>query len=86
MITGNTYAKQAETKVKSVKALRCPFPFLQDIADVITPLDASTSNTAPCDYVFTRGYDARRHLKASHNAVVTKDAMDNWVRQRKREA
>ncbi|KAF9484507.1 hypothetical protein BDN70DRAFT_872537 [Pholiota conissans] len=85
MITGNTYAKQAEARVSSANALRCPFPFLYDLVSGTNHLHAMGSSVAPCDYVFTRGYDARRHLKASHGVVVAKDAMDKWVGLKKKE-
>jgi len=73
-ITGNTYAQTASRKLKAAKALRCPYPHLDDLA--VVPAGP------PCDYVFSRAYDLRRHLQSEHDVVVDKDSVDLWVRVR----
>lgn len=85
VLTGNAYAKQAEVSVRSAKALRCPHPDLHGFWSEAQQASASTSKPQlPCDYVFTRGYDLRRHLAAAHEVAVAKDAVDTWVKRQKR--
>ena len=50
-MTGSAYVKRARRKV-----LRCPYPDLEQIA----------VSRDRCEYVFTRAYDLRRHLRAVH--------------------
>lgn len=82
-ITGNAYAKRAEIKIKNATALQCPFPRLEDLTEASNRTVSSPANLSPCDYVFNRSYDLRRHLKASHEVVVTKDDADGWVKKQK---
>ena len=84
-ITGETYAKRAEEMVKSAKSLRCPYSHLQNLTvDVKFPacMDSSSSSRN-CDYVFSRGYDLRRHLGASHDVNLPKETIDEWVKLQK---
>jgi hypothetical protein len=84
-ITGLAYAKRAEEMVKSAKSLHCPYPHLQSLkADLNLPscTDASSSRRN-CDYVFSRGYDLRRHLGASHDVKISKEIIDEWVKLQK---
>lgn len=83
-ITGHAYAQNAETRVKEAKALRCPFPLLQDLIEDNTDLAVAIGTSQGCDYVFSRGYDLRRHLDAAHQVSLSKDRIDNWVRRQKR--
>jgi hypothetical protein len=76
-ITGNNYAQAASKKLKAAKALQCPYPHLDDLAAVADGL--------PCDYVFSRAYDFRRHLQSEHDVIVDKDSVDLWVQVRWRE-
>lgn len=71
-ITGSTYARTAHSKLKAAKALQCPYPHLNGLASVQTG--------PPCEYVFSRAYDFRRHLQSEHGVVVDKDSVDRWVR------
>lgn len=82
-ITGNAYAKHAENKIKNAMALRCPFPCLEGLTGDSVYTVPSATNSSLCDYVFNRSYDLRRHLKASHEVVVTKDVTDGWVKRQK---
>jgi general transcription factor IIIA len=84
-ITGEAYTKRAEEMVKSAKSLRCPYPHLQDLT-VDTNFPAcmdSSSSRRNCDYVFSRGYDLRRHLGASHGVNLPKETIDEWVKLQK---
>ncbi|KAJ7350369.1 hypothetical protein DFH08DRAFT_108230 [Mycena albidolilacea] len=76
-ITGNNYAQAASKKLKAAKALRCPYPHLDDLAAV--------GDGLPCDYVFSRAYDFRRHLQSEHDVIVDKNSVDMWVQVRWRE-
>ncbi|KAJ7350372.1 hypothetical protein DFH08DRAFT_108248 [Mycena albidolilacea] len=76
-ITGNNYAQAASKKLKAAKALRCPYPHLDDLAAVADGL--------LCDYVFSRAYDLRRHLQSEHDVIVDKNSVDMWVQVRWRE-
>lgn len=87
LITGNAYAKQAEANLKTRAVLRCPYPELDGLLDP-TEVEAQSSmadsNPGPlCLYVFSRGYDLRRHLGAIHNVVLSKEVVDRWVKREK---
>ena len=77
-ITGNTYSKLANNRLNSSKALRCPYPNIRDLTG------DDTVEGRDCTYVFSRGYDLRRHLYATHDIDVPKDAVDCWVRKQKK--
>jgi general transcription factor IIIA len=81
--TGQSYAKRARANIAESKALRCPYP------DVDISINASTNGqgapTGPsCQYAFSRAYDLRRHLKATHNIDSTKESVGEWVMDRKK--
>jgi len=84
-MTGNAYAKRAEARLKEAKALRCPFPHVQELTgeDPAESLGGS-QQPGPCDYVFNRSYDLRRHLNAAHDLIYSKEVVDTWVRRHKR--
>lgn len=89
-LTGNAYAKKAEASVKAAKAISCPFPDLAGLlpdgevdATSTQPPTTSSSSTLPCGYVFSRGYDLRRHLQSAHFVAAQKETVDVWVRKRK---
>ena len=84
-ITGESYAKRAEEMVKSTKSLRCPYPHLHYLTvDINFPACTdSSSSRRNCEYVFTRGYDLRRHLGASHGVNLPKETIDEWVKLQK---
>jgi hypothetical protein len=81
-ITGNTYAKHANDRLNSSKALRCPYPDIRDLTgdDAVKLLVGGRG----CTYVFSRAYDLRRHFYATHDIDVPKDAVDGWVRRQKK--
>ncbi|KAF8813744.1 hypothetical protein BYT27DRAFT_7220110 [Phlegmacium glaucopus] len=84
-ITGEAYAKRAEELVKSAKSLRCPYPHLQSLTvdlNLRACMDSSSSRRN-CDYVFSRSYDLRRHLSASHDVNLPKETIDEWVKLQK---
>lgn len=33
-----------------------------------------------CDFVFTRAYDLRRHLRAFHHVDVEKEIIEKWMK------
>ena len=84
-ITGHAYAKRAEEMVKNAKSLRCPYPHLQSLTvDLNFPTCMeSSSSRRNCDYVFSRAYDLRRHLVASHDVNIPKETIDEWVKLQK---
>ncbi|XP_006460868.1 hypothetical protein AGABI2DRAFT_204147 [Agaricus bisporus var. bisporus H97] len=85
-ITGYSYIQVAQTKVAEKRALQCPFPDLHPfVAEVnnIQPSTAPSKQINSCDYIFTRAYDLRRHLRASHQFSAQKDSVEDWVAQKK---
>lgn len=87
-ITGLTYATNASERLSSSTALRCPHPHhLVGLVPASMSADAqiiaTTSTSKGCEYVFSRAYDLRRHLRAEHGVEVGKERVDAWVRERK---
>lgn len=83
-ITGEAYAKRAEELIKCAKSLRCPYPHLQSLTvdlDFHACMDSSSRRN--CDYVFSRGYDLKRHLGAAHDINISKETINEWVRLQK---
>ena len=87
-ITGASYAVRARQKLQGSRALSCPFPNLHGIslaseaeAEIST---ASTFDGPNCDYVFSRAYDLRRHLRAQHGIETDKSSVEEWVARGKR--
>lgn len=76
-ITGRAYAVRAQQKLASSRALRCPHPDLRSLVSVVA---AAEHGQGQCDYVFTRAYDLRRHLRSEHKEEIEKEVVDNWVR------
>ena len=78
-ITGVAY----EERVARTKApLRCPHPAMEGLPS--TPSAESLDmwgDAAPCEYVFGRAYDLRRHLRAVHGVVLDKEVVDGWARR-----
>ncbi|EIN11739.1 hypothetical protein PUNSTDRAFT_111791 [Punctularia strigosozonata HHB-11173 SS5] len=80
-ITGLAYSTTAQEKLKAARALRCPHPHA-DLA--ITGGDeGAEAEAGDCEYVFTRAYDLRRHLKAVHGVEKGKEEVDRWMRYTK---
>jgi len=44
------------------------------------------SASKACDYVFSRAYDLRRHLRAEHGVEAEKESVDDWVKSAKAKA
>ncbi|KAF8893883.1 hypothetical protein BD779DRAFT_1641349 [Infundibulicybe gibba] len=83
MLTGKAYTKRLENS----KALPCSHPRLVGLLASVLIRNNNTDNRVstmimnePCDFVFYRAYDLRRHLKTFHNVEVDKVTVDNWVR------
>ncbi|EGO26511.1 hypothetical protein SERLADRAFT_447702 [Serpula lacrymans var. lacrymans S7.9] len=87
-ITGKSYAYRAQSQMASAKALRCPYPNMEDLlstesTNALASSSSHSQNMPSCDHVLTRAYDLRRHLKAEHGLEVDKEQVDAWVRFRK---
>ncbi|KAG6866205.1 hypothetical protein C0991_007230 [Blastosporella zonata] len=62
----------------------CPYPQLETITLIAEDDAAGQSSTSrTCDYVFSRAYDLRRHLKAVHGVSAVKESIDSWVSRQK---
>ncbi|KAF7315220.1 Transcriptional factor IIIa [Mycena indigotica] len=75
-ITGVTYTRGALEKLAATTALRCPHPDLHGLDP-----DLGIPTSTPCEYVFSRAYDLRRHLQATHNVVLDKEVVLRWVQR-----
>ncbi|KDQ50548.1 hypothetical protein JAAARDRAFT_42006 [Jaapia argillacea MUCL 33604] len=73
-ITGKSYLTH-HSLAKS-NTLQCPFPHLPEAFSYSL---GDTGIGGNCEYVFTRGYDLRRHLRGSHGVELEKDVVDDWV-------
>jgi hypothetical protein len=88
-ITGMAYASNANKRLASSNALRCPHPDLGALVSIPASADggmAAATTSKACDYVFSRAYDLRRHLRAEHGVQVEKERADEWVRRAKARA
>ncbi|KAG0694937.1 hypothetical protein DFH29DRAFT_296356 [Suillus ampliporus] len=76
-ITGHAYSLRS--RMPTSKAIRCPYPDLDDLllSRLNTPL---SSSSVRCEHILTRAYDLRRHLKAEHGLVGDKSKVDSWVK------
>lgn len=83
-ITGRSYLER-NSKIK--KALRCPHPNLPPsfISDRGSELSI-TDSVAPCEHIFGRAYDLRRHLLSEHGLAVEKDVVGAWAEERRKSA
>ena len=81
-ITGRSYL---ERNAKIRGALRCPHPHLPStfVSGRGSELSVSDSMT-PCEHVFGRAYDLRRHMLSGHGLTVEKGVMDAWVEDQRR--
>ncbi|KAI0043129.1 hypothetical protein FA95DRAFT_1563607 [Auriscalpium vulgare] len=70
-ITGKAYAERTPRK------LACPYPHFTGIQ---VELPQVVVGAEPCEYSFGRAYDLRRHLRAVHEVVLEKGALDRWAR------
>jgi len=77
-ITGVAYEERA---ARTHAPLACPYPVM---AGLPSPKGTQLwGDGVPCEYVFGRAYDLRRHLRAVHNVVLEKEVVDSWARARR---
>lgn len=79
-ITGVAYAKRSAS---GQAPLKCPHPTMDGLPSA---LQAGRQNlwgedAVPCEYVFGRAYDVRRHLRAVHGISLDKEVVDAWARK-----
>lgn len=83
-ITGKSYL---ERNAGIRRALSCPYPHFPPT--FVPSRDSELSaleSVVPCEYVFGRAYDLRRHLLSEHGLAVEKGVVDMWAEgQRKSE-
>jgi general transcription factor IIIA len=77
-ITGVAYEERAATT-----PLKCPHPVLEGLLSATAPVENRSlwGDAGPCEYVFGRAYDLRRHLRAVHGIVLDKEVVDGWARR-----
>jgi len=80
-ITGMAYSARSRDQVQNSRALTCPHPQVAEISGESTP---SPGSSKQCSYLFSRGYDLRRHLRSEHGLEVDKEKVDKWVRLAKK--
>ena len=79
-ITGVAYKKRtASGKVP----LTCPYPTMEGLPSALATDEQNLwgKDVAPCEYVFGRAYDLRRHLLAVHGISLDKEVADTWARK-----
>ncbi|KAF8273012.1 hypothetical protein EI94DRAFT_1677407 [Lactarius quietus] len=79
-ITGVAYAKRASS---GQAPLKCPHPAMEGLPSAL-PADRQNlwgGDATPCEYVFGRAYDLRRHLRAAHGIILDKEVIDTWARK-----
>ena len=79
-VTGKAYAERAQQRLTSPRALQCPFLKLHGLT---TTEAGSEHGGRRCEYVFTRAYDLRRHLRSEHGEEIDKHRADTWVKSAK---
>ena len=80
VITGKSYlARNARIR----RALRCPHPNLPPAFVLSRDSELSALDSVlPCEHVFGRAYDLRRHLLSKHGLAVEKGIVDAWAEDR----
>ena len=82
-ITGTNYTSPSTHRNTRRALVPCPWP------NGFEPKDPNRNellqvqadaDIGRCAFVFSRAYDLRRHLKADHGLELTKNEMDEWVR------
>ncbi len=76
-ITGVAYE---ERTAKTPAPLRCPHPAMEGLLSVPS-VESLSGDAAPCEWVFGRAYDLRRHLRAVHGVELDKGTVDGWARK-----
>lgn len=88
-ITGKAYADHSFQRLSTSKALQCPHPHLaalvsnHDTGGNSMSGNVESSSNRACDYVFSRAYDLRRHLRVEHGFEADKDRIDEWLKSEK---
>lgn len=78
-ITGVAYE---ERTANTPAPLRCPHPAMVGLPSApLEGLSNSCGDTMPCEYVFGRAYDLRRHLRAVHGVELDKETVDGWAQK-----
>jgi general transcription factor IIIA len=79
-ITGVAYAERAARRPVQLK---CPYPAMEGLPSAL-PVESTSlwGDAGPCEYVFGRAYDLRRHLRAVHGIWIEKDVVDSWAGSR----
>ena len=79
-ITGKSYLAR-NTRIR--RAVRCPYPnFPSAPRPGQDPGLLISDSVVPCEHVFGRAYDLRRHLLSEHSLAVEKVVVDAWVEDR----
>lgn len=83
-VTGRSYlARNFNIK----RPLRCPHPNLpQSFASDRDSESSTTDPVVPCEHVFGRSYDLRRHLVSEHGLAVEKSVVDAWADSERRKS
>lgn len=81
-ITGKTYLAR-NTRIR--RALCCPYPHLPSMFMSNRGSQSSVlDSVVPCEHVFGRAYDLRRHLLSEHGLAVGKEVVDAWAKDRRK--
>ncbi|KAF9643120.1 hypothetical protein BDM02DRAFT_3157513 [Thelephora ganbajun] len=81
-ITGRSYL---ERNAKIRRALRCPYPYLPSTFGSSRNSELSALDpVVPCEHVFGRAYDLRRHMLSEHGLAVEKGIVDAWAENREK--
>lgn len=75
-ITGRSYLER-NSKIK--RALHCPHPNLPPSFTDRAPESSVIDSVDPCEHVFGRAYDLRRHLLSEHGLAVEKGVVEAWA-------
>ncbi|KAI0065732.1 hypothetical protein BV25DRAFT_1879591 [Artomyces pyxidatus] len=79
-MTGKAYAERSGGRRL---ALACPHPEFKNLKVTLPELsdgEERWKDTEPCEYVFGRAYDLRRHVRAIHGIILDKEAVDTWAK------
>lgn len=81
-ITGRSYLER-NSKIR--RALRCPYPnFPPVFASDRDSERSAPDSVVPCEHVFGRAYDLRRHLLSEHRLAVEKVVVDVWAEDQRK--
>lgn len=62
------------------KVLACPWPYHTFPVEKVEKALEEVEADGPCEYVFHRVYDLRRHLLSVHKLRVDKVVLEEWAR------